>query len=304
MKIGLHDADKENLSKKRKPFPNYALMKISAYHKSLGDEVEWWSKGENYDRVYSSKVFNFTPENPDLPPDTVKGGTGYGFFTELPPEIDEMFPDYTIYHDCDYAIGYITRGCPNNCRWCVVPRKEGKIRAYRDWRDLVRPDSDKLVLMDNNILACEYGIKQLESLIDSGYKIDLNQGMDARLVTDDIAQILSKLKWIRYLRFSCDSIPQIAAIHKTAELLGKYGIKPSKMFIYLLVTSDLDNAEYRVEQLKTLRGISIYAQAERNESMGITPNKLQREFANRYVYSGKFRTLTWTEYVKGKGLIE
>lgn len=303
MKIGLHDADKENRRKLRKIFPNYAIMKISAYHKSLGDTVEWWDKDKDYDRVYSSKVFSYTPENPDLPPDTIKGGTGYGLFTELPPEIDEMFPDYSIYPDCDYAIGYITRGCPNNCRWCIVPKKEGKIHKYRDWHDLVRPDSDKLVLMDNNILACDYGIKQLESLIDSGYKIDLNQGMDARLVTDEIAQILSRLKWIRYLRFSCDSTPQIAAIHKTAELLGKYGIKPSRMFIYLLVTSDLENAEYRVEQLKTLRSISIYAQPERNESMGITPNRLQREFANRYVYSGIFRTLSWTEYAKEKGLI-
>lgn len=303
MTIGLHDADKEKMSAKRKPFPNYALMKIAAYHKSLGDTVEWWSKDNRFDRVYSSKVFNFTPDNPDLPPDTVKGGTGYGLFSELPPAIDEMFPDYSIYPDCDYAIGYITRGCPNHCRWCVVPRKEGAIRAYRDWHDLVRPDSDKLILMDNNILACDYGLKQLESLIDSGYKIDLNQGMDARLVTDEIAQILSKLKWIRFLRFSCDSISQIAAIHKTAELLEKYGIKPSKLFIYLLVTDDLANAEYRVEQLKKFRGITIYAQAERNESMGITPNKLQREFASRYVYSGKFRTMTWTEYAISKGLM-
>lgn len=123
-------------------------------------------------------------------------------------------------------------------------------------------------------------------------------------MTDDIAQILSKLKWIRYLRFSCDSTPQIAAIHKTAELLGKYGIKPSKLFIYLLVTSDLENAEYRVEQLKTLRGISIYAQPERNESMGITPNKLQRQFAQRYVYSGLFRQMSWTEFAKERKLID
>ena len=303
MTIGLHDADKENRRKLTKVFPNYALMKIAAYHKSLGDTVEWWSKDKNYDRVYSSKVFNFTPENPDLPPDTVKGGTGYGLFTELLPEIDEMFPDYSIYPDCDYAIGYITRGCPNHCRWCIVPRKEGAIHAYRDWRDLVRPDSDKLVLMDNNILACDSGLKQLESLIGRGIKIDLNQGMDARLVTDGIAEMLSKLKWIRFLRFSCDSISQITAIHKTAELLGKYGIKPSRLFIYLLVTADLNNAEYRVEQLKTLRGITIYAQAERNEAMGITPNKLQLEFARRYVYGGKFRTMSWTEYAKGKGLI-
>ena len=303
MTIGLHDADKGNRLVRGKIFPNYALMKISAYHKSLGDTVEWWHKGKKYDRVYSSKVFGFAPENPDLPPDTIKGGTGYGLFSELPTEIDEMFPDYSIYPDCDYAIGYITRGCPNNCRWCIVPKKEGKVTPYRDWHDLVRSDSDKLVLMDNNILACDYGIKQLESLIDSGYRIDLNQGMDARLVTDEIAKILSKLKWIRFLRFSCDSIPQIAAVHSAAELLGKYGIRPSKLFVYLLVTSDLDNAAYRVEQLKSLRGISIYAQAERNESMGITPNKLQREFANRYVYSGKFRTMPWKVYLKEKGLI-
>lgn len=304
MIIGLHDADKENRPRMKRLFPNYALMKIAAYHKLLGDSVEWWDKHKTYDRVYSSKVFGFTPENPDLPADTVKGGTGYGLFSELPSEIDEMFPDYSLYPNCDYAIGYITRGCPNHCRWCIVPKKEGQIHAYRDWRDLVRPDSDKLVLMDNNILSCGYGIEQLESLIDSSYKIDLNQGMDVRLVTDEIAQILAKIKWIRYLRFSCDTIPQIEAIHKAAKLLGKYGIRPSKMFVYLLVTSDLKNAEYRVEQLKTLRGVSIYAQPERNERMGIMPNKLQREFAQRYIYSGRYRSITWSDYAREKGFIE
>ena len=303
MRIALHDADKENFSRKRKPFPNYAIMKISAYHKSLGDTVEWWLPNGDYDRVYSSKVFSFTPENPYLPADTIKGGTGYGLFSELPPEIDKMFPDYSIYPDCDYAIGYITRGCPNNCRWCVVPRKEGKIHAYQDWRDLVRSDSDKLVLMDNNILACDYGINQLESLIDSGYRIDLNQGMDARLVTDEIAQILSKLKWIKYLRFSCDTTPQIESILKTAKLLGKYGIKPYRMFIYLLVTEDIDNAEYRVEQLKRLRGITIYAQAERKLDGKGEPNALQKEFCQRYIYSGKFRSVSWSNYAKERGLI-
>ncbi len=303
MRIALHDADKENFSRKRKPFPNYALMKISAYHKSLGDTVEWWLPNGDYDRVYSSKVFSFTPENPYLPADTIKGGTGYGLFSELPAEIDAMFPDYSIYPDCDYAIGYITRGCPNNCRWCVVPRKEGKIHAYRDWRNLVRSDSDKLVLMDNNILACDYGINQLESLIDSGYRIDLNQGMDARLVTDETARILSRLKWIKYLRFSCDTTPQIEHILKTAELLGKYGIKPYRLFIYLLVTEDIDNAEYRVEQLKRLRGITIYAQAERRLDGKGEPNALQKEFCQRYVYSGKFRSVSWGEYAKERGLI-
>ena len=305
MRIAVHDADMEHLNAKRrqKTFPNYALMKISAYHKALGDTVEWWLLNGVYDRVYSSKVFSFTPENPYLPADVIKGGTGYGLFSDLPPEIDNVFPDYSLYPSCDYAIGYITRGCPNHCRWCVVPRKEGAIKPYRTWQQLVRPDTDKLVLMDNNILACEYGINQLESLIDSGYRIDLNQGMDARLVTGEIAEILSKLKWIKYLRFSCDTTAQIEHIQKTAELLEKRGVKPYRLFIYLLVTEDLENAEYRVEQLKKLRGITIYAQAERKLDGTGEPNVLQKEFCRRYVYSGRFRTISWSDYAKEKGFI-
>ena len=296
MKIGLHDSEKEHFRRRKNKFPNYALMKISAYHKSKGDRVEWWNPDERYDLVYSSKIFDFTPENPLLPPNTIKGGTGYDIKSVLPPEIENMFPDYSIYPECDYAIGYITRGRPNKCRWCYVPEKEGDIKPYRDWKQLVRPDSKKLVLMDNNILACEYGISQLESMIDSGYYIDLNQGMDARLVTDRVAQILSGLKWISYIRFSCDTIGQIEAIENTVNLLLSYGVKTYKIFIYLLVTKDIENAAYRVERLKRLGCITIYAQAERNERKGIIPNKLQLEFTNRYIYSGKYRTETWNEY--------
>ena len=294
MKIGLHDAELDYMP--NKSFPNLALMKISAYHKSLGNTVDWWQPLDDYDIVYSSKVFDFTPENQYLPPNTIKGGTGYGLYDELPSEIDSCYPDYSIYPKCDYAIGFITRGCIRNCRWCVVPKKEGKLHEYSRWQDIVRKDTDKVVLMDNNILACEYGISQLEELSHTNYKIDLNQGMDSRVVTDEIAKILSRIHWIKYIRFSCDTIPQIEHILKTAELLQKHGVKPYRMFIYLLVTSDLENASYRVEQLKKLKGITIYAQAERNERLGIMPNKLQLEFAQRYVYSGKFRKETWKEY--------
>jgi hypothetical protein len=286
---------------KNKTFPNYALIKISAYHKSLGDTVEWWQPLDTYDIVYSSKVFDFTPENPYLPPNTIKGGTGYGIFDELPSEIDKVFPDYSIYPNCDYAIGFITRGCIRNCRWCVVPKKEGKIRPYRTWKELVRHDTNKLVLMDNNILACGYGIEQLEELSHTEYHIDLNQGMDARLVTDEIAKVLANVHWIKYLRCSCDTVAQVESILNTAEKLQKYGVKPYRMFIYLLVTSDLENASYRVEQLKKLKNITIYAQAERNERMGIVPNSMQLEFAQRYVYSGKFRKETWAEYIAKRG---
>lgn len=305
MRIGIHDAEMDYF--RRKTFPNYAIMKISAYHKQRGDTVDWWEPINNnlYDLVYSSKIFDFTTDNPYLPENAIRGGTGYADIPieqTLPKEIDDCFPDYSIYPQCDYAIGYITRGCPNNCPWCVVPAKEGRIKPYRAWDQLVRPDANKLVLMDNNILACKYGIAQLESLIWSGYAIDLNQGMDARLVDDRIAGILAQLKWIRFIRFSCDQIPQIEAIENAAELLERHGVKPYNLFIYLLVTKDLENAAYRVERLKRLKGINLYAQAERNERKNIIPNAMQKEFAQRYVYGNCFRKETWQEYCERKGI--
>lgn len=213
-----------------------------------------------------------------------------------------MYPDYSIYPECDYAIGYLTRGCPNHCRWCVVPAKEGGIRSYRRWQNVVRPDTDKLVLMDNNILSCDYGIKQLESLIGSGYRIDLNQGMDARLITEDIAQILSQISWIRFMRFSCDQKSQIEPIERTIELLGKYEVRPYRIFIYMLVTKDIKDAAERVEVLKKHKGINIYAQAERNERLGIAPDPMQLEFAQRYIYGGGYRSESWDEYCQRKQL--
>lgn len=300
MKIGLHDADAEHV--RGKTFPNYALMKLSAYHKSKGDSVDWWMPLVPCDRVYSSKVFDFTPENPFLPPDTVRGGTGYDIHSILPEDVENTYPDYSLYPSCDFAIGYITRGCPNHCRWCVVPEKEGGIKPYRTWKELVRTDTNKLVLMDNNILASGYGVEQLSSLIGSGYKIDLNQGMDARLVTPEIADILARLDWIRFLRFSCDQISQIGPVTQVCKLLQERGEQPYRVFVYLLVTQDIKDAAERVEALKRLHGINIYAQAERNERLGIIPNQQQLEFAQRYVYSGRYRHETWNEYCTRLGM--
>lgn len=302
MKIGLHDNEKEHI--KKKTFPNLALMKISTFHKARDDKVEWWNPLEVYDKVYSSKIFDFTPETQFLPNDTIKGGTGYRdipLTQGLDPEIDQCFPDYTIYPSCDYAIGYLTRGCPNSCRWCVVPRKEGGIAPYRRWQEVVREDSLKLTLMDNNILASSYGISQLEELTATDFRIDLNQGMDSRLVTPEIAELLSKLRWQQYIRFSCDQVSQLEAIQNVVDLLGRCGVKPYRIFVYLLVTSDLKNASYRVEELKKMGKLCIFAQPEQNASLGILPNKAQKEFASRYMYSRCYLKETWGEYCLRKG---
>ena len=151
-------------------------------------------------------------------------------------------------------------------------------------------------------MASEYGVAQLKNLIGSGYQIDLNQGMDARLVDEQIAEILSQLCWIRFIRFSCDQKSQIEPIRRTIELLERHGVKPYRVFIYMLVTPDLGDASERVEALKRYRGINLYAQAERNERLGIVPNSMQLEFQQRYIYGGCYRKETWEKYCERKGL--
>ena len=163
MKIGLIDVDGHS------GFPNLALMKLSAWHKSKGDTVEWYSPmfSGHMDAVYMSKVFTFSDDFPYYvdADEVIKGGTGYkDYITVLPEEAEHIFPDYSIYPSCDYAIGFLTRGCIRSCPWCIVPKKEGTIRAYDEWEHIKRGDSNRILFMDNNVLASEHGIRQIENM--------------------------------------------------------------------------------------------------------------------------------------------
>ena len=289
MRIGLHDGDGQT------DFPNYALMKISAWHKTQGNTVEWWNPMLQYDLVYSSKVFTFTPECLYLPPNTVKGGTGYGIYDELPPEIDGIFPDYTIYPTCDYAIGFLTRGCIRRCPWCVVPKKEGAIRAYRTWREIKRPDSKKIVFMDNNVLACPHGIEQMRDMIGKDVRIDFNQGLDARLITDDVADILSKLRWIRFIRMSCDTDAMLDVVIGAIQRLQRHGVHPYKVFVYLLV-QDIESAEKRAIALRDA-GAEVFAQPYRDFTTNQEPAHELKRLARWVNHKAIFKTVkTFAEY--------
>jgi hypothetical protein len=263
MRIGLHDADGHS------GFPNLALMKLSAWHKGQGDDVEWWRPECEYDKVYSSKVFTFTPEEPYLPVNTVRGGTGYGKYEDLPVEVDRMFPDYSLYPGCDYAVGFLTRGCVRKCPWCVVPKKEGWIRPYMTWREIKRPEYRDIRFMDNNVLASDFGREQMVDMIGQKVRIDFNQGMDARLVDDEIADVLSRLKWIRWLRFSCDTDAMLDTILQKIDLLKRHGIKPWRIFVYTLV-QDIPSAERRAIALRAA-GVDVFAQPYRDFTTNAEP---------------------------------
>lgn len=289
MRIGLHDGDGQT------DFPNYALMKLSAWHKSIGDTVEWWNPLLPYDRVYSSKVFTFTPECLYLPENTIKGGTGYGIMDELPPKIDDMFPDYSIYPSCDYAIGFLTRGCIRKCMWCIVPVKEGMIHQYRTWREIKRPDSRDIVFMDNNVLACAWGRAQMEDMIGHDVRVDFNQGLDARLIDDDVAEVLSRLKWIRFIRIACDQDAMLPVVLETVERLQRHGIKPYRVFCYLLV-QDVKSAEYRALALRSA-GVEVFAQPYRDFVTNSEPAKELKALARWVNHKAIFKSVaTFADY--------
>lgn len=254
MNIGLIDVDGHS------GFPNLAQMKISAYHKSQGDNVERWDGLKHYDKVYMSKVFTFTQDedtciNAD---EVVRGGTGYKDYTPLPNEIENIFPDYSLYPNCDYAIGFLTRGCIRNCPWCVVPKKEGKIRANQSWQEIIRPDSNRIVFMDNNVLAHEWGIEQIESMIGQNVRVDFNQGLDARLITPEIAKMLAQLKWIRFIRMACDTSAMLPVIERAVAYLKEAGVKDHRLWAYALI-QDVEEAHERILKLDAM-GVTPFAQ--------------------------------------------
>lgn len=276
MQIGLLDIDCHASKKKwgATVYPNLALCKIAAWHKAQGDHVEWATPFEHYDILYRSKIFNFTPDDytPYNADKIIRGGTGYDIHSQLPQEIDDMQPDLTIYPHLprETSYGFLTRGCPNKCKWCVVPQKEGAIRPYWDV-DRVANGNKKIVLMDNNILAAgEYGIEQLHKIIERGYRVDFNQALDARLVTMENGKLLAQIKWLdnNRIRFGCDTHAQIDECERAMEIINHFGFT-GQYFLYCMLNSSFRESYSRVlywwdkeQEVREAGGRHVYVHAQ------------------------------------------
>lgn len=261
MNIGLIAVDSD--------FPNLALMKISAYHKAHGDTVQWYTPFDQYDIVYMSKIFSFTPDYGQWITNArhiEKGGTGYDIQSRLPGEMEYVNPDYSIYPSIDKrtAYGFLTRGCPNKCKWCVVPRKEGNITPYMDVDAIAVNGRTNLILMDNNVLACQYGLDQIQKIIDKRYRVDFNQAIDARLITDDIARLLAKVRWIDVIRLGCDTPKQIGECEKAMQLIDTHRSKPMQYLMYTMIGSDINEAYYRLSYFRNNKRVRVVAQPFRD----------------------------------------
>lgn len=239
-------------------FPNLALMKLSAWHKANGDDVEWYDPlFSRPETIYASKVFTFSLDYQFFPTDVPveKGGTGYRDYDKtLSPEVDSMIPDYSIYPQVDYALGFLSRGCIRRCPWCVVPKKEGGIRQYDDI-ERISQGRGNVVLMDNNFLAndAEFIREQLAKSVRLKLRIDFNQALDARLVNDQNAQWLAKCRWRAatgnhgYIRFSCDTSGMIPHVRQAIFTIRKVGYN-GWFFIYFLA-QDVDETLDRIRQV-------------------------------------------------------
>lgn len=280
MKVLLIDADST--------IPNLALMKISAYHKSKGDTVGF--NIADPDKVYCSIIFKKNRHMADglrfLYPDAELdiGGSGYDLKKVLPPEIECMSPDYTLYPDNDSYYGFTTRGCIRHCPFCIVHDKEGSFRRIYDTADsAIQNIKGKELLsnftfLDNNILADKEWFIQLCDHLHTNYpraKVDFNQGLDIRLVDDEIAEALSKLKPINDWKFAFDMMSYKDSVIRGIDILKRYMNVRRKCIFYVYLDSDKDVPD-ALSRARILKKNNVTAYAMLN--LDVEHTKRMRQF--------------------------
>ena len=318
MEVGLIDVDGH------RNYPNLPLMKLSAWHKQQGDNVEWYIPTKHgfplppMDKVYMSKVFSFTPDYWDFvnAKEVIKGGSGYAIKTvdgkeifekgkdgHLPHEIEHIYPDYSLYPEQtkDTAFGFLTRGCPRGCKFCHVECKEGKkSRKVADLSEFWRGQKN-IVLCDPNLIACPDWKDLLWQLIDSKARVDINQGIDIRIMTEEKAELLKKIR-VKTIHFAWDQYEDRKIILPKLKYFKEItGWDRAMMIVFVLTNYDTTH-EQDLERIYTLRdlGYNPYVMIYDKEHTGSTDRVrlLQRWVNNRRIFATVDR---FEEYNRKKG---
>ncbi len=295
MKIGLCDIDSHN-------WPNLCLMKLSAYHKARGDHVEWWRPDGYYDRVYKSRVFTdtyskdtITVTNAD---EVICGGTGYGLGPNLPDAVEHTYPDYSIYPQFSgIAYGFLSRGCPRNCGFCLVSDKEG--RRSIQVADLAEfwNGQKEIKLLDANLLACPDHEKLILQLAESRAYVDFSQGLDIRLITPDNVALLNRVR-TKAIHFAWDNpdIDLTPDFRRFLELTAIKNVRKRKVYVLTNYGSTHEQDLYRVEILRGM-GYDPYVMVYDRPSAPAITRQLQRWVNNKRI----FHTVpNFADYIPGR----
>lgn len=247
----------------------------------------------HYDRVYMSKVFDET-YTPDMPEplnadEIIKGGTGYGLDNKLPDEIEHIYPDYSLYPELtkDTAYGFLSRGCPRGCHFCIVAGKEGrrsvKVADLSEWWN----GQKNIVLMDPNLLACPDHMDLLGQLINSKAWVDVNQGLDCRLLTPENIDAINHLK-LKNIHFAWDYMKEEKHVLRGLGLYAKFATrKVSGAFgtVYCLTNYDTTMEEnlYRIYTLRDM-GYDPYVMIYDKPNAPKEIKRLQRWCNNRFIF--------------------
>ena len=266
MKIGLIDVDGHN-------FPNLPLMKLSAWHKDQGDAVEWYEPllGGHYDRVYMSKVFSFSQdyEYPINADEIIKGGSGYcielvdgkevynkSHDQNLPNEIEHYYPDYSLYRISDQAHGFMSRGCPRGCDFCIVKDKEGrKAQTVASLSEFWHGQKE-IILYDPNPISVPEWKENLQQLIDSKALVDFNQGIDIRMMTQDKAMMLKQIR-LKMIHFAWDRMKDERQVLQNLKMFCDVtGWDKHKIQVYVLSNFDTE-PEQDLERIYKLKELNV-----------------------------------------------
>lgn len=287
--IGLIDIDSHN-------FPNLTLMKLSAYHKQKGDKVQLLKPDDillgnplftHYDKLYAACVFEWNRQiAAKLANMGVEvGGSGYSFEKTLPGFIEEMCPDYELYGIRDTAYGYLTRGCPRRCRFCIVGLKEGTESEQVAMLHQFWHGQENIKLLDPNLLAYpQYGLK-LRELIASGAWVDFTQGLDIRLMTDTAAGLINDIR-LKSLHFAWDNPDDKYTQSQLKKYAGYFKIYKGHLpTVYVLTNfnSTIEQDLYRVYTLRDI-GYDPYVMIYDKQNAPRQIRYLQRWVNNKKVF--------------------
>ena len=282
MKIGLVDVDSYH-------FPNLCLMKLSAYHKARGDTVEWWQPAGWYDVVYKSRVFTDTYSKDNIyignAGTVIKGGTGYGPGPDLPDVVEHQRPDFSLYPQFSgTAYGFLTRGCPRACGFCIISGKEGRqSRQVADLSEFWNGEKE-IKLLDANLLACPDHEHLLVQLAESRALVDFSQGLDIRLTTPDNIALLNRIR-TKAVHFAWDdpNTDLTPYFRRFLELTAVTNFRKRKVYVLTNYGSTHEQDLYRIYTLREL-GYDPYVMVyERPTAPKITRN-LQRWVNNKWIF--------------------